>query len=217
MLTTEIGRKIEENVITDVNANVPAPAASKQRVLSREAALLFNKSLVARPLMTPEVCSLHIKNTEYAYRWVGPRTSRIYQQRLAQGFTNATSEDATPLSGETVATSGEIISGDVILMKIRWDLYDAALKYNMEKAIAAQRARGIGIEGASSDVYSDATPKRVSVAEEGFARSGQAQPFIPTNADSLIEDSLKSGRIDGSRKQISDIRDKISAEKSARS
>jgi hypothetical protein len=219
MLTTDVGRKIEANVITDVNANVPAPSSSDQKVLSREAALLFNKSLIARPLMTPEVCSLHIKNTEYAYRWVNrlSQGGRIYQQRKSQGFVNATSEDAEALGGDAVVSSAEITAGDVILMKIRADLYDAAIKYNMEKALTLSRQRGVYLKGASSDVFSDSTPTRETVAQEPFARSGKAQPYIPQNADALVDESISSGRIEGSRKQVSEIREKITAEKSARS
>lgn len=219
MLTTDISRNIEQNVVTDVNANVPSPTPSKQKVLSPEAALLFDKSIVARPLMTPEVCSVHVKNTEYRYRWVNrhSQAGRIYQQRRAQGFVNATKDDVDIMGGDAVSTSAEITAGDVILMKIRADLYDAAIKNNMERAYTLSRTRGVYLEGASSDVNSNETATRKSVAQEPFARAGAAKPFIPDNPDAIVEDSIKSGRVEGSRKTISDIRDNIKAEKSARS
>lgn len=212
MLTNESVRNVEQNVVTDVNANVPAPqGSSKARVLSPEAAALFNKGLVARPLMTPEVCSIQIKNTEYRYRWVNrhSQNGRIYQMRRAQGFVNATLDDVNVLNGDAVADKGEVTAGDVILMKIRADLYDAAIKYNTERALTLQRARGVYLDGASGDVNSEANASRKTIAAEPFSR--KAAPFIPTNADALVDDSIKSGRIEAAREQVENIRENIAA------
>jgi hypothetical protein len=169
--------------------------------------------------MTPEVCSVHVKNTEYRYRWVNrhSQAGRIYQQRLSQGFVNATKDDVDVLGGDAVATSADITAGDVILMKIRADLYDAAIKANMQQAYTLARTRGVYLEGASSDVNSDVSPTKMSVAQEPFARAGAAKPFIPENADAIVDDSISSGRVEGSRKTISDIRENIKAGKPARS
>lgn len=207
MITTTDGTKLGQNVVTDVNANVSIPA-DKSRTLSPDAAILFNKSIVARPLMVPEVCSIHIKNQEYRYRWVNRdgQGGRIYMQRKAQGFTNATSNDVEILNGDAESRDGEIRAGDLILMKIQADLYDAAIKYNIQKAMAMARTRGVMLEGASSDVMSDAVPRRVSVSEEAFAKSGQATPFIPTNAEAIIEESIKSGRVEQTRATVDKLR-----------
>lgn len=206
-LTNNDASKLAQNIVTDVNANVSSPSAP-ERILSREAAILFNKSIVARPLMVPEVCSIRVKNTEYAYRWVNRSASngQFYMMRKAQGFANATVDDVELLGGDAIANKGEITAGDLILMKIRADLYDAALKFNLEKALLYSRARGMYMEGASSDVMSDATPKRVSVANEPFSKSGLAQPFIPDNPDALVEDSIKSGRAEEARKAVEGLR-----------
>lgn len=191
-LTTQDSQRLTANPITDVNANV----AVEGRKLSSEAALLFNKSIIARPLMTPEVCSIHVKNTEYRYRWVNRSSSngQMLAKRRAQGFVNATKDDVDLLSGDATNQDGEITSGDLILMKIRADLYDAAIKYNMVKALTLANMRGVSMEGASTDVMDDDKPRRVSVANEPFVRNGAVKPFIPDNPDSIVEDSISSGR-----------------------
>lgn len=209
-LTTSDGTKLGQNIVTDVNANV-ATANGPSRVLSPEAAILFNKAIVARPLMVPEVCSIRVKNTEYRYRWVNSQGQggRMYMQRKAQGFQNATTDDVELLGGDAVCNKGEIKAGDLILMKIRADLYDAAIKDNMEKAMRMTNARGLYFDTApSTDVNSDATPRRASVAQEPFARSGKAQPFIPENPDAIVDDSIKTGRVNESRHQVDELRGK---------
>lgn len=194
MITTAEGTKLGQNVVTDVNANVAIPA-ERSRAISPDAAILFNKSIIARPLNIPEVCSIKVKNLEYRYRWVNRdgQNGRVYMQRKSQGFINATTEDVEVLGGDVTAKDGEIRAGDLILMKIQADKYDAAMKYNMQKALTLARTRGVFLEGASSDVHVDDKPRRVSVAEEGFSRHG-ATPFIPENAEQIVNDSISSGR-----------------------
>lgn len=211
-LTNETSQSIRDNVVSD-GGNITVPG--KPKSLSPEAAILLNKSIVARPLMVPEVCSIRVKNTEYRYRWVNAlsQNGRYYQQRKAQGFVNATSDDVELLGGDAVADKGEIRAGDLILMKIRSDIYDAAIKYNMVKAATLTRARGMYLEGASSDVMSDEVPKRMSVSNEPFARTGMAQPFIPDNPDKLVEDSISSGRVEQTRATIDELRKEAQSKK----
>lgn len=209
-LTTQDGSNLSANVVpTDVNGNIAVPERQARQV-SPEAAILFNKTIVARPLMVPEVCSLRIKNTEYRYRWVNRdgQHGRIYMQRRAQGFTNATSEDVDVLGGDATSTTGEIRAGDLILMKIRADLYDAAIKYNMETALRLQRTRGMYMDGASGDVFSDGKAVRQSVANEPFTKTGKATPFIPDNPDALVEDSIRAGRSELARQAVEELRKK---------
>lgn len=208
-LTTSDGTKLGQTIVTDVNANV-AVEPVKGRQISHEAALLFNKGLVARPLMVPEVCSLRVKNSEYRYRWVNRdgMGGRFYTQRKAQGFINATNDDVDVLAGDANTKDGEIKAGDLILMKIRADLYDAAIKWNMQKADALTRARGMYMEGASSDVHSDSTAVRRTIASEPGNRGGQAPSFIPENADEIIDNSTKSGRAEETRAVVEELRSK---------
>ncbi len=214
-LTNQASQEIRNNVVTDINANVPAPdPQAGRRVLSREAALLFNKSVVARPLLVPQVCDVHIKNLEYQYRWVnkGGRGT-MYMQRRNQGFTPATSDDAEVLGGDAVADNGQITAGDVILMKIRSDLYDGAIKFNMEKSLALQRARGMYLKGASSDVHSDSIASAHTLNTDIPAKAAsKAVAFIPDNPDALVSASALRGDKVLAEKQTSDIREKINAE-----
>ena len=207
MITTADATKLGVTVVTDANANVPLPPPPS-RYISPDAAILFNKSIIARPLGIPQVCEVKIKNTEYRYRWVNRdgQGGRIYMQRRAQGFTNATNDDVEVLGGDAECRDGEIRAGDLILMKIQADKYDAAMKYNMVKARSQANMRGISLEGASSDVMADDKPHRVSVANEPFARSGKATPFIPENPDALINDSINSGRVNAARTAVEDFR-----------
>lgn len=213
MLTTSDSRKIEQNVVTDVNANLVPETPKPRATLSPEAALLFNKSIVARPLMVPEVCSVRVKNTEYRYRWVNfeGRGGIVYAQRKAQGFTNATTEDVEILGGEVTADKGEIRAGDVILMKIRADLYDAAIKHNMEKALVLQRSRGMYLKSGSSDVNSDEVAQATSIANESFAKVGKADSFIPANPEELLKRAEPMAA--AAKEQIQEIRDNIASGK----
>jgi hypothetical protein len=208
-LTTNDGIKRAETIVTDVNANLSV-SADAARKISPEAAILFNKAIIAKPLMVPEVCSVHIKNTEFRYRWVNRDGlgGRFYMQRRAQGFLNATTNDVEVLGGDVQDKDGEIRAGDLILMKIRADLYDSALKSNMVKANVLSNARGFYMEGGSSDVNSDATPSRKTIAAEPGNKTGMAASFIPTNADSIINDSIKSGRAEETRAVVDELRAK---------
>lgn len=192
MLTTGNSGPLGKTVITDVNANVAVGAAPEPAKVSPELALLMNQSIVARPLMAPEVCSLHIKNTEYRYRWVNRdgQGGRIYMQRKTQGFINATTDDVDVLGGDAAVTGGEIRAGDLILMKIRADIYDAAMKYNMIKADVLSAAR---------------RQYDLAMAEK---QSSKVSSFTPsaTEADRIIDQSVKSGRVNDTRKVVDSLR-----------
>jgi hypothetical protein len=209
MITNQAVSAVRENVITDTNADLKVEP-NKTVSVSREQAILLDKSIVARPLMAPEVSSIHVKNTEYAYRWVNHdgMKGQFYQKRKSQGFTNATTDDVDVLGGDATATNGEIRAGDLILMKIRQDIYDAALKHNMQQAYMRQAMRGVYVDGASADVMSDSVPKRMSVSQEPFAKGGMATPFIPDNPDAIVNDSIQSGRVTEARKVVDELRSK---------
>lgn len=212
MLTSEANRAIRENIVTDVNADVFLEGGPQRR-LSPEAAILFNKSIVARPLMTPEVCSIRIKNLEYRYRWVfSGGKGHIYAQRKAMGFINATTDDVEVLGGEAHADNGGIVCGDLILMKIRADLYDAAIKWNMQKALILQRTRGMYLNGANNDINADGgRASAAAVGQENY--HGKASSFIPTDPNALMQASAQVGGVEAAREQTDEIREKIKADR----
>lgn len=220
MLTNDAKRAISDNVVSDVNANIASPQQPKRQVLSPEAALLFDPSVISRPLMVPEVCSIRVKNLEYRYRWVNysGRNGQVYMQRKAQGFTNATAEDVDLLGGDATLDGGSFRAGDLILMKIRADIYDAAMKWNMEKALVLQRTRGMYLQGASSDVHSDAVATKHSVNEGAVQTSGKATPFIPDAkaTEALFSRSALDGGKAAARAQTEEIRERIEADARAK-
>lgn len=207
LTTVAKGDVVEDVRPTDINANVQV-GEGKPRMVSHELAVLLDKSVVARPLMTPEVCSIHVKNTEYAYRWVNhdSQNGRFFNMRRSQGFTNATPNDVDVMGGDAAVDNGTIRAGDLILMKIRADIYDAAIKHNAEKAMVLMRARGIYMEGGSSDVMSDDTPSRKTVAAEPYNSRNKTEAFIPANADALVNDSVLSGRVNAAREAVDNLR-----------
>jgi hypothetical protein len=206
VLTTKTASDITANA-TDVNGNVAAASSGRQRMISPEAAILFDKAIIARPLNTPEVCNIHVKNTEYYYRWVNARASggQVYMQRKALGFINATSDDVDVLVGDAVATEGEVRSGDLILMKMQFQRWASHIKANMQRAEVLGNARGLfNKTDVSTDVFSDEKPVRASVSQEPFARN-LAKPFIPTNPDALVD----GANVANARAAVNEIRNKI--------
>src|SRR6201998_3916443 len=175
---------------TDTARNISETVNQRSSHLSPEAAILFHKSIVARPLITPEVPSIRVKNTEFYYRWVNRLSSggRVYNERKAMGFVNATTADVEVLVGDIAGTDEEIRCGDLILMKILFERWAGHVKSNMNTAMSLQRMRGVynRDETLSSDVFADGdkTPSRASVSSEPFVRqTGKAQPFIPAHPD----------------------------------
>jgi hypothetical protein len=159
------------------------------RKISQEAAILLDKSVIARPLSAPEVASIRVKNTEYYYRWVNRMhaNGRVYMERKAMGFTNATTDDVDVLVGDTVANEKELRSGDLILMKIPFGLWASHIKRNMQTAEVLQRMRGVHTkeEELSGSVFDEGgRAKHESVANE---LKGKVTNFIPDNPDALID------------------------------
>jgi len=179
--------KVRETVQTD---GLPKRNA---RHLSDEARILLDKSVVARRLAAPSAEEIRIKNTGQYYRWVAWKAlgGRRYGQMKAMGFQDATSDDAEamcPNTGIAVASDG-ITIGDLKLMKIPYEAWAAHAKANMQRAIQLGNAknRGMYVENASSDVFSDSVPNRKNVSTEAFNRGG-LETFQPSDAE--IESKL---------------------------
>jgi len=176
--------------------------------MTQEAAILLDKSVVARPLSAPEVASIHVKNTEYYYRWVNRLHSngRVYMERKAMGFTNATTEDVEVLVGDTVSSESEIRCGDVILMKIPFTQWAGHVKRSMETAQVLQRMRGVHTkeEELSGDVFAEGgKPSHVSLTSE--LKSGKVAPFIPSDPDAYL-DGQKAEDVARAKETVADIR-----------
>lgn len=116
--------------------------------MTEEEALLSDM-IEARPTMMSDALDIRIKRSEYAYRWFqfkaadGLRLS----QALNSGWTKAYKEDAEPLNTNLLTSDG-IVSGDVILLKMRKDQYYGILKNNVITAL--ERGTRSGISSAAS-------------------------------------------------------------------
>ena len=203
-LTTETQTKITDH----------SQAVNSPRRMTSEAAILLDKSVIARPLNAPEVASIHVKNTEFYYRWVNRLHSngRVYMERKAMGFVNATTEDVQVLVGDTVSNENEIRCGDVILMKIPFPQWASHVKRNMQTAEVLQRMRGVHNkdEELSNDVFSEGGKSGLaSVANE---LKGKVSPFIPTDPDAII-DGQRADDAAKAREEISEIRKRHASER----
>lgn len=185
--------------------------------MTSEAAILFDKSIIAKPLNAPEVASIHIKNTECYYRWVNFKHSNgsRYAMHKAMGFTNATNEDVDLLVGdEAVCTDTELRSGDVILMKIPFHEWAAHAKKNMQTAQTLQAMRGVynTEEELSGDVFAEHGNRRMAtagnLASVKQAIRGKLTPFMPDNPDAIIE-GVNASDADKVREQVEEIREDI--------
>jgi hypothetical protein len=195
---------------TSQQYSVPVPP----RKISQEAAILLDKSIVARPLYAPEVASIRVKNTEYYYRWVNRMHSngRVYSERRAMGFVNATTEDVEVLVGDIAASDTELRSGDLILMKIPFHLWASHVKRNMEVAEVLQRTRGVHTkdEELSSSVFAEGgRPKHESISNE---LKGKVTSFIPENPDALI-DGQNSADTSKAKDVVAEIRKRHAEER----
>ncbi len=202
-------------VVTGTAQDFAPPAEPRARELTLEARILFDKSIIARPLIMPEAAEIRVKNHDYQYRWVfcgGTRGTEAgnynYRKRLAQGYTNATPEDVEVYGPEVAKEDGLIRTYDVVLMKIPCALIFAHYKANMLKAAALMRMRGVWLDGGSSDVFSDGAAKRVSVKQEPFVRASGLKFEIPDDPDRLVEESIKSGRVAKTRAVVDSLRQK---------
>jgi len=177
--------------------------------LSSEASILFDKSIVAKSLVIPEVASIRIKNTEYYYRWVNRLhgNGSRYMQHKAMGFTDATTDDVEVLVGDIVATNGEIRSHDVVLMKIEYSRWASHVKRNMQRSEILQRMRGVHTrdEELNPDVFAEGgRPATMTVNND---LGSLAKSFIPDNPDAII-DGQSSAAVDKIREQTAEIRKK---------
>jgi len=211
-LTTGTSQKITDST--------QSPGPRKRTV---EADILFDKSIVAKPLSAPEVASIHVKRPEYYYRWVNRLhgNGQVYAQRKAMGFCNATTEDVEVLVGdETISTDTEIRCGDVILMRIPFGQWASHVKRNMITAQQLQAMRGVynREEELSADVFAEggkSVSDRGSVGSISKDIKGKVNAFIPDNPDAIM-DSINDEMNNAARETIGEIRKGIREGRPAR-
>lgn len=111
-------------------ANVPQPA---------KAVVSAAESLQGKPLFLPDFdAQVKLKNPGLAKRWVNRTTmggARLSQMQFA-GFRIAKQGTDVEVPPYMISADGSIQYMDCILMVIGRDVYEAALKYNAERAVA---------------------------------------------------------------------------------
>jgi CRISPR/Cas system-associated protein Cas7 (RAMP superfamily) len=220
-MTNQDARNVRANVSEDVHSEMIPPNQDfsetiakginvrlpNGKVLSPEAQIMFQKSTVSKDLGIPPLEEIHIKNLGMKYRWV----NRIalggshYMQMKYRGYTNATLEDAEPLSVEVTKDATEIRFAELILMKIPIEKYIENERRKIKKAIMFQNRRAFleSRDGAqpSTDVMSDEELKEVSVAGTAFAHGGKyVKHYQPSQAEldaKMGEDPAIKGKKQG--------------------
>jgi hypothetical protein len=88
------------------------------------------------------------------------------------------------------------------------------MKFNMQKAYALQRSRGMSIDAPSMDIMDDRSAKASTIAQESYTKTGLASNFIPDNPD-IYTAQAQAGKA-AAEKVVDQIRENIQAGKKAR-
>lgn len=108
---------------------------------NEETAALFNASIVASPMSSPQSCNVAtILNTEMHFHWARDRGGdnanhdRV-EQLKAMGWDFATTKDVVMSVKSTVKGENEIRNGDLVLMKCKKEAWLALRKAQQMEAI----------------------------------------------------------------------------------
>lgn len=152
----------------------------------------------ARPLQLPDFVNVKPKNPTHAFRWVNravgvaASTQRLDEMIFA-GFVPVKPEEALIPNGKggyvpvppNLIKNGQIIRGDLILMKIEKAAYDGALKYNWERSIARmhpERQLQTGRKQLATAVSQAGVP-----AGMGRTLASKLQAFRPGTSDKTAD------------------------------
>ena len=120
----------------------PLPPQQAAEVKRQADAKLPDEAIEARPLVLPDYTDLRPRNPLLAFRWVNRvagEGQRLYQME-AMGFVKVTAKDVVGPDGKPIPDylikNGQIVYGDLVLMKIARKAYLGALKYNEQRAVA---------------------------------------------------------------------------------
>ena len=144
----------------------------------------------ARPLQLPDFVNIRSKNPSVSFRWVNRAvgvqgsTQRLDEMVYA-GFVPVKPEEACMPNGQPIMANliknGQIIRGDLILMKIDRKAYEGALKYNWERSIARMhpdRQLQTGRKQLASEISKVGVPRELS-----RSIASKLQAFRPGSSD----------------------------------
>ena len=173
--------KYQETIAQGKNIRLPSG-----QILSPEAQIMFDKSIVARSLGAPASEEIHIKNLAFHYFW-GNREGgggARYAKLKTMGYVNATLEDVEPMAVEVEKSNpNEIRYGDLVLMKIPMQRWMMAEKAKMELAISKQRGKKFFKKPPSTDVTSDETPEMETLQDQSAGAGKYLRHYQPGEAE----------------------------------
>lgn len=142
-------------------------------------------SIIARPLMLPETLKIKAKDPHYVYRWInwkGAGGTWFRKMKLA-GFIPARVEDLHEHHAEVDTSTGNIVMGDLMLMKIQREVYGGMIKHNFQRAM----------------VMSQHAAVHRQAAEEGYAHieqtTGAPESYIKDKVKYYIPDREEATKI----------------------
>jgi hypothetical protein len=146
----------------------------------------------ARPLQLPDFVNVKPKNPGVSFRWVNravgvANSTQRLDEMIFAGFVPVKPEEAQIPNGKggytpippNLIKNGNIIRGDLILMKIDKAAYEGALKYNWERSVARlhpDRQLQTGKKQLATAISHAGVPLPRSVA-------GKLQAFRPGSSD----------------------------------
>lgn len=148
----------------------------------------------ARPLQLPDFVNVKPKNPGVSFRWVNRSvgvqgsTQRLDEMVYA-GFVPVSPTEAIMPNGQPLLANliknGQIIRGDLILMKIDRKQYEGALKYNWERSVARlhpDRQLQTGRKQLATAVSQAGVPR-----ELGRSLASKLQAFRPGTSDKTAD------------------------------
>ncbi len=174
--------KYRDSIARGKNIRLPSG-----QILSPEAQIMFDRSVIAKKMGAPASEEIHMKNLSFHYFWgnrVGASGSR-YAKLKAMGYVNATLDDVDPLAVEIdKANPQEIRYGDLVLMKIPMQRWMQAEKAKMELAVHLQkRNKKFYKKSPSTDVNSDETPETETLQDQSGGEGKYLRHYQPGEAE----------------------------------
>jgi hypothetical protein len=134
----------------------------------------------ARPLSLPDFVNIKPRNPSHSFRWVNravgvaASTQRL-DEMIYAGFVPVKPEEALMPGNKPIMSNliknGQIIRGDLILMKIDRVAYEGALKYNFERSIARMhpdRQLQTGKKQLATAVAGTGAPRTIAAKLQAF-------------------------------------------------
>jgi hypothetical protein len=174
--------KFQDSIAKGKNIRLPSG-----QILSPEAQIMFDSSIVAKKLGAPASEEIHVKNLAFHYYWenrLGAGGS-MYAKAKSRGYVNATLDDVEPMAVEIVKENpNEIRLGDLILMKIPVERWMQDEKAKMELALALQRRnKRYFAKPPSTDVNSDETAQVEELKDQQAGDGKYMRHYQPTEAE----------------------------------